>query len=44
MEIQISISGCVFSSLFLELANSQGDIVSTVRCKVFYKDIVYLHC
>ncbi len=39
MEIQTS--GCVFSSLFLELANSQGDIVRTAHCKVLNKDIVY---
>jgi hypothetical protein len=36
MEIQIS--GCVFSSLFLELANSQGDIVSGAYCKVSHED------
>ena len=37
-KMEIQVSGCVFSSLFLELANSQGDIVSTAHCKVYGKD------
>ena len=40
MEVQIS--GCVFSSLFLELANSQGDIVSAGEIKIFRKILLYI--